>query len=264
MTDYFFQTEQIKLIQGDALEQMEKLYQDNGSYIDMIFADPPYFLSNGGITCKSGSMSVVDKGDWDKSQGIVKDHQFHLKWIYNGQRLLKPGGTMFVSGTFHGIYSIGFAMQELGMKLLNNITWVKPNPPPNLSCRYFVHSTENIIWAAKNANSVQIFNYQHMKQINDGKQMKDVWCFSAPQKSEKTCGKHPTQKPVSLLERIVLSSTKEGDLILDPFSGSGTTGVACLLHKRNYIGIEMDSNYLELSSNRFKNIDVNNEKTKGK
>ncbi|MFH0774202.1 MAG: DNA methyltransferase [bacterium] len=193
---------------------------------DMVFADPPYFLSNGGITCCAGKMVKVDKGQWDKSNGPELNHEFNTTWLSKCQRLLKPNGTIWVSGTHHVIYSIGYAMQQLGMKILNDITWEKPNPPPNLSCRYFTHSTETIIWAAKNDKSKHCFNYDAMRKINAGKQMKSVWAFIPPNGNEKGFGKHPTQKPVALLEQIILASTNEGDLIMDPFSGSSTTGVA--------------------------------------
>ena len=156
-----------------------------------------------------------------------------------------------VSGTFHVIYSIGYAMQQLNMKILNNITWQKPNPPPNLACRYFTHSTETIIWAAKNLKSKHKFNYKLMKEINNDKQMKDVWVMTAPGKSEKTYDKHPTQKPIALLDRLILAVTNEGDLVLDAFNGSGTTGVSCIRTNREYIGIEIDKKFIELSKKRF-------------
>tara|TARA_A100001011_G_C14180441_1_gene786650 strand:+ start:264 stop:1031 length:768 start_codon:yes stop_codon:yes gene_type:complete len=245
-----------QIIQGNCLKEMDKIYCNNGEFIDFIFADPPYFLSNGGITCKNGKMVKVDKGEWDKSKGADLNHEFNIEWIKRCQKILKPNGTMMVSGTFHVIYSVGFAMQQLNMKLLNNITWEKPNPPPNLACRYFTHSTETIIWAAKNIKSKHLFNYQLMRKINNNKQMKDVWNFTAPKKKEKSFGKHPTQKPVDLLSRILLSATNENDLILDPFNGSGTTGVACIINNRRYIGIELEETYIELAKKRFNDIEM--------
>tara|TARA_R110000765_G_C18633368_1_gene573239 strand:- start:47 stop:652 length:606 start_codon:yes stop_codon:yes gene_type:complete len=196
-------------------------------------------------------MVKVDKGDWDKSKGADVNHEFNLEWLKRCQSLLTNDGTIVVSGTHHVIFSIGFAMQQLGMKLLNSITWEKPNPPPNLACRYFTHSTETLIWAAKNEKSKHLFNYSLMKEFNGGKQMKDVWRFTSPKKIEKRYGKHPTQKPESLLERIVLASTNEGDRILDPFSGSGTTGVSAIRNNRHYVGIELDSNYIDIASQRI-------------
>tara|TARA_Y100000817_G_C16741194_1_gene492532 strand:+ start:141 stop:908 length:768 start_codon:yes stop_codon:yes gene_type:complete len=243
-----------KIIQGNCLEEMDKLYKLNGEFVDFIFADPPYFLSNGGFTCQNGKMVKVDKGEWDKSKGADLNHEFNIEWIKRCQKLLKPNGSMMVSGTLHVIYSIGFAIQQLNMKLLNNVTWEKPNPPPNLACRYFTHSTETILWAAKTLKSKHQFNYELMRKINGGKQMKDVWRFTAPKKSEKLFGKHPTQKPVNLISRILLSTTKEKELVLDPFNGSGTTGVACALNNRKYIGIEVEKKYIDLTIKRIEEL----------
>ncbi|MGZ4973981.1 MAG: DNA-methyltransferase, partial [Limisphaerales bacterium] len=217
---------------------------------DMIFADPPYFLSNGGITCHAGKMVKVDKGDWDKSQGPEVNHEFNLEWLKRCQCVLKPNGTIWVSGTHHVIFSIGYAMQQLGYKILNDIAWEKPNPPPNLSCRYFTHSTETVIWAAKDIKSKHAFNYKLMKQVNGGKQMKTVWRFTAPGNSEKTFGKHPTQKPLTLVERCIAASTQEGDWVLDPFLGAGTTAVASVRLNRNFLGIELDLQHATLACRR--------------
>lgn len=241
-----------ELIRGNCLEVLDALFEEKGEFVDFIFCDPPYFLSNGGITCKNGKMVKVDKGDWDKSEGPGINHEFNFEWIRRCQKILKPNGTLMVSGTFHVIYSIGFAIQQLDMKMLNNITWQKPNPPPNLACRYFTHSTETIIWAGKHPKSKHLFNYDLMKEINGGKQMKDVWTMTAPGKNEKEHGKHPTQKPIELLQRLIMAATNEGDLVLDAFNGSGTTGVACIETNRKYIGIELDKEYVSLSKKRFK------------
>lgn len=247
----------IKLIKGDALEVLKLAREES---VDMIFADPPYFLSNGGITCHSGKMVSVNKGDWDKSKGVQENHKFNLNWLKLCQKVLKKDGTIWVSGTTHIIYSVGYAMQELDYKILNDIIWYKRNAPPNLSCRYFTHSTEIILWAAKNKKSKHYFNYELMKELNNGKQMRNVWEISAPSPSEKNFGKHPTQKPIELLKRIILASTKENDIILDPFCGSSTTGVAGVLLGRRYIGIDLDENYLELSKKRLENS-IKNKKT---
>ncbi|MBF0118186.1 MAG: site-specific DNA-methyltransferase [Desulfobacterales bacterium] len=238
----------IRLLSGNCIEIL-KIAKENS--VDMIFADPPYFLSNGGITCHAGKMVSVNKGKWDKSKGVEENHRFNLEWLKACQRVLKPDGTIWVSGTTHIIYSVGFAMQELGYKILNDIIWYKRNAPPNLSCRYFTHSTEIVLWAAKNEKSKHYFDYQLMKKINQGKQMRNVWELSAPLSEEKKFGKHPTQKPVELLKRIILSSTKEGDLTLDPFCGSSTTGIASLLLNRKYVGIDLEEEYLELSKKRI-------------
>ena len=241
----------IQIIKGNCLDVMDELYEEKGEFVDFIFADPPYFLSNGGITCQNGRMVKVDKGEWDKSKGVKINHKFNLEWIKKCQKLLKPNGSFMVSGTFHAIYSIGYAIQQLNMKTLNNITWEKPNPPPNLSSKYFTHSTESIIWAAKTQKSKHYFNYELMKRMNNGKQMKDVWKMTSPKKSEKTFGKHPTQKPLELLTRIILSTTKETDLVLDPFNGSGTTGLSCNLNNRKYIGIELKDEFIRLTHRRL-------------
>lgn len=242
----------IWLFHADCMEFMDVLidrYPD-GKF-DMIFADPPYFLSNGGITCHAGKMIKVDKGQWDKSKGPDLNHEFNTSWLSRCQKLLKSNGTIWVSGTQHVIYSVGYAMQQLGMKILNNITWEKPNPPPNLSCRYFTHSTETVIWAAKNNKSKHLFNYAQMRKTNGGKQMKDVWSMTAPKNIEKTFGKHTTQKPIQLLERIILASTNINDLIFDPFSGSSTTGVAAIKLGRKFIGCELENDYISLSIKRL-------------
>ncbi|MDX1922860.1 MAG: site-specific DNA-methyltransferase [Alphaproteobacteria bacterium] len=242
----------IYLYQQDCFELMDKIAQKypDGCF-DMVFADPPYFLSNGGITCHAGKMVKVDKGKWDKSKGAEKNHEFNLDWLSRCQKLLKPNGTIWVSGTMHAIYSIGFAMQQLGFKMLNDIVWEKPNPPPNLACRYFTHSTETVLWAAKNAKSKHYFDYDFMKSENDGKQMKSVWRILPPDKSEKLHGKHPTQKPVSLIERCILASTKEDNFVFDPFAGSSTTGVAAINTGRRFCGVEKEKEFVDLSIKRL-------------
>ena len=239
-----------RLYHGNSLELLDAIAAryPEGRF-DAIFADPPYFLSNGGITCHAGKMVKVDKGDWDKSQGPDVNHEFNREWLQRCQRVLKPNGTIWISGTHHVIFSIGFALQQLGFKILNDIAWEKPNPPPNLSCRYFTHSTETILWAAKNEKSKHIFNYRAMKAVT-GKQMKTVWTMPAPARSEKTLGKHPTQKPLAIIERCLLASTHEGDWVFDPFLGSGTTAIACVRLKRNFVGIELDTHHLTLAIRR--------------
>lgn len=240
------------LYQANCLELMDRLIEKypHGRF-SCIFADPPYFLSNGGFTCHAGRMVKVDKGKWDKSQGSEINHEFNLAWIDRCRKLLLPDGTLWVTGTHHVIFSVGFAMQQLGMKILNDIAWEKPNPPPNLSCRYFTHSTETLLWAAKSEKSKHYFDYPAMRAENDGKQMKTVWRMKSPANSEKTFGKHPTQKPLSLLQRIITASTKKGELVLDPFSGSATTGVACLSLGRRFVGIEQEQEYINLAIQRL-------------
>ncbi|PPR48032.1 MAG: Modification methylase DpnIIB [Alphaproteobacteria bacterium MarineAlpha5_Bin9] len=245
----------IKLYQGDSIKILDELIKSKKIKFDCIFADPPYFLSNGGVSVKNGKRVSVNKGYWDKSKGIEKNFNFNLKWLSKCQKLLTNNGTIWISGTFHIIYSIAYIAEKLDMKFLNNIVWQKPNPPPNLSCRYFTHSTETILWLAKNKKSKHQFNYNYTKNINKNKQMKDVWTISSPKKIEKQFGKHPTQKPYKLLDIILNTSTSEGDYILDPFNGSGTTGVVSALKNRRYIGIEKEKKYCDLSIKNFENLE---------
>lgn len=244
------------LLFGDSFQLLKKLEEKS---IDMIFADPPYFLSSGGISCHSGKQVNVNKGDWDTTLTIEGKVKYNRNWIRLCKKVLKDDGTIWISGTFHNIYSIGVALELEGFSLINNITWVKPNPTPNLACRCFTNSTETILWARKqitpNKKGKHTFNYSLMKQINGGKQMKDVWIIGLPSKTEKEFGKHPTQKPEALLERIILASTNEEDLILDPFNGSGTTGVSALRLKRKYIGIDNHLEYLEISKKRLEKLE---------
>lgn len=238
----------LKIYQGDCLEILAAIPENS---VDLIFADPPYFLSNGGITCHAGRMVSVNKGAWDRSRGPDANHEFNRAWLAASQRVLKPNGSIWVSGTSHVIHSVGFAMQQLGFKLLNDISWVKPNPPPNLSCRYFTHATETIIWAAKDKKSRHTFHYKAMKALAGDKQMKSVWQIRPPERDEKRFGKHPTQKPVALLERILLASTNEGDLVLDPFSGSGTTLVTAFRLRRRAVGCDLALEWLSFSIRRI-------------
>ena len=251
-------TKPYRLYHADCLEQMQKMPENT---FDMIFADPPYMLSNGGISCQNGQAVSVNKGKWDESQGLEKDFEFHKAWLTECKRVLKPNGTLWVSGTYHSIYSCGFAIQLLGFHILNDISWFKPNASPNMSCRFFTASHETLIWARKNKASKHIFNYESMKDGNfprDGlkkahTQMRSVWSISTTPQSEKTFGRHPTQKPMDLLERIVLASTNPGDLILDPFMGSGTTGVAAVKHGRRFVGIEREQEFIDLAERRIYN-----------
>lgn len=240
------------LYNGDALGLLPQIFPKTAdASCDLIFADPPYFLSNGGVTCQSGKMVSVNKGGWDRLESVAAMHEFNRAWLAACRAALKPHGTIWVSGTRHVIYSVGFAMQQLDFKLLNEITWEKPNPPPNLSCRYFTHSTETILWAARDANSKHKFNYKLMRKQNHDKQMKSVWQLTAPSSAEKRFGAHPTQKPLALLERIIAASSEEGDLVVDPFVGSGTTGIAATRLGRRFVGIDTEARFLDLAIERY-------------
>ncbi len=242
----------IALYEGDCLEFLDQVAQEHPEgCFDVIFADPPYFLSNGGITCHAGKRVKVDKGDWDKSRGPDFNHEFNCEWLRRCQRVLKPHGSVWVTGTQHVIFSVGYAMQRLGFKILNHITWEKPNPPPNLSCRYFTHSTESLIWAARDERSKHLFEYKLMRRINGGKQMKTVWKIPSPNAAEKRFGKHPTQKPVALVERCLLASSRAGDLVLDPFVGAGTTAVAAARLGRRCVGVDLDAHFIEVAARRI-------------
>lgn len=244
-----YETSESCLICEDTFKAMRNVCDES---IDMIFADPPYFLSNDGITCSAGKMISVNKGKWDKIDTIQEKHKFNRKWIKECKRILKPNGSIWISGTLHNIYSIGMALEQEGFKIINNITWQKTNPPPNLACRCFTHSTETVLWAKKGSKKAKhIFNYELMKTRNGGKQMKDVWTGTLTPLREKREGKHPTQKPLYLLERIIEASTNVGDTILDPFCGSSTTGVAAKMLGRKYVGIDNSEEYIELSIKRL-------------
>ena len=254
------------LIQGDSREVIPRLAAV-GIRPSLIFADPPYHLSNNGVTCQSGQMVSVNKGKWDQSQGVRQDHEYILSWIQPCLAALARGGSFWVSGTQHVIFSVGYAFQELGAKILNTIIWEKLAPPPNLACRYYTHSHETILWVRRSEKEKHTFHYAFEKEANGGKQQKDIWSprdldidgkevmpnhwrIGAPKKAEKLLGKHPTQKPVELLDRIIRCSSNPGEMVLDPFSGSATTGVAALGNRRRFIGIETDAEYLDLAKRR--------------
>lgn len=258
-TEPYYKKDNFVLYQEDCLKILEQLPENS---IDMVFADPPYLLSNGGFSVHAGKRVSVDKGDWDKSNGLKKDFEFHLEWIQAVKRVLKPSGTLWISGTYHSIYQCGFALQVAGFHVLNDIAWFKPNASPNLSCRFFTASHETLIWARKDKKAKHIFNYDLMKNgtwpedalKKPGLQMRSVWSMGTPKPSEKIFGKHPTQKPLDLLRRIVLASTKKGDVVLDPFTGSSTTGIASILNDRKFIGIDLEKKFLELSVKRFEDL----------
>lgn len=262
MTAPFFKKNDFVLYNSDCVDILSSL---PNNYVDMIFADPPYMLSNGGFTCKNGRRTSVDKGEWDKSLGFESDFLFHKSWMEECRRVLKPEGTIWVSGTYHSIYQCGFLLQQLGFHILNDIAWFKPNAAPNLSCRFFTASHETLIWARKEKKAKHTFKYDKMKNGDfpediikkPNTQMRSVWSVPTPRPSEKLFGKHPAQKPLALLRRIIEASTGEGDIILDPFNGSGTTGLAAaMIGNRKYIGIDIDKEYLILTANRYNDLNL--------
>jgi len=252
-------TEAFLLIHGDAVESMRNLQPNS---VDFVFADPPYFLSNDGISVLSGRQVSVNKGDWDRSHGLEADFAFHLDWLSEVKRVLTPSGTVAVSGTYHSIYQCGFALQKLGFRILNEIAWFKPNAAPNLAGRNFAAAHETIVWASKDPKSRHVFNYEQMKDgefpgdqlKNPGKQMRSVWSIPATPLREKSFGRHPTQKPLALLERFILACTLPGQNVLDPFCGSGTTGVAAISHGRAFTGIDNNLEFIELARKRMEGL----------
>lgn len=253
---YFKSTDKnFYLLHGDTMDLLPQFDHK----FDMVFADPPYFLSNNGLSIQSGKIVSVNKGKWDKSHGFDYVNDFNRKWLSLVRDKMKDDATIWISGTMHNIFSIGQILTELDFKILNVITWEKNNPPPNFSCRFFTHSTEQIIWARKKAKVPHYFNYELMKQLNGDKQMKDVWKLPAIARWEKSCGKHPTQKPLSVLTRLILASTKPNAWILDPFTGGSTTGIAANLANRRFLGIDQEEEFLKISKNR--KLEIENKKT---
>lgn len=246
----------IDLWTGEAVSLLRKM--ETGS-IDFIFADPPYFLSNDGFTVQSGKAVSVNKGDWDKSKGFDEEIAFHEEWLSECKRVLKKDATLVISGTYHSIYKCGNILQKLEFRIINDITWFKPNGAPALAGRNFTASHETLIWASKSKKSKHTFNYQKSRTWevdNDliyrkGKQMRSVWSIPTTPKREKRHGNHPTQKPYELLRRVIELCTKENDLVLDPFCGSGTTGVACVLSGRRFVGIDLEEAYVDLTKKRI-------------
>lgn len=273
----YYEKPNFTLYQANCLNVLAELPENS---VDMVFADPPYFLSSGSFTCQNGKMVSVKKGDWDLSNGTKKNYEFHVEWIKACRRVLKQNGTIWISGTYHSIYQCGYALQVTEFHFLNDIAWFKPNASPNLSCRFFTASHETLIWARKDKKAKHTFNYETMRNWKDNyqklfkckhtgkdetadllhspnKQMRSVWAINTPKNIEKRFGKHPTQKPEDLLKLVVLASTNKGDLILDPFTGSSTTGIVAYLLGRNFIGVDIEPNFLDVSIKRFEELDRN-------
>lgn len=248
----------LELIHSDALHELKAMPSES---FDLIFADPPYFLSRGGFSVSSGRQVPVTKGLWDEpgSGDGMEPADFHMAWITESKRLLKPNGSIVISGTYHSIVDYGVALKENSFKILNDIIWFKPNGAPNLSRRRLTASHETLIWAAKGDTTKHTFNYDQMRESQfdgdkikrPGRQLRSVWWIPSTPRSQKKLGAHPTQKPLSLLERVVLAFTNPGDTVLDPFMGSGTTGVVCAKLDRSFVGIEREYEYFELAKRRM-------------
>lgn len=244
-----------KIIIGDCLEKLKEV-EDNS--IDLIFADPPYNMSKKNGLGWKFSKHVTMQEAWDMFE---KDEffNFNVKWISECLRVLKHGGSLWVCGSFHNIYQLGSILRQYDeVKINNSIVWFKPNAQPNITCRFFTESTEHLIWASKNGNGRKwLFNYNVTKKyISDrlnpaGKQTRNVWAIPLTPKAEKWAGEHPTQKPIELLRRIIISTSKKGDTVLDPFLGSGTTSVVAKMLRRNSIGIEKDPKWLPIIKKRM-------------
>ena len=238
-----------KIIIGDCLKELPKIPDES---VDLVFADPPYNMSKKRGLGWKYSKHITMQEEWDM---FSKDEyfKFNQKWIKEALRVLKHGGSLWICGSFHNIYQVGFILQHIeDIKINNSIVWFKPNAQPNITCRMFTESTEHLIWASKNGNGKKwTFNYETMKKMNNGKQMRNVWGIPLTPKKEKWAGEHPTQKPMELLRRVILSSTNEGDTVLDPFVGSGTTLVVAKMLNRNSIGIEKEKKYYDIIQKRL-------------
>ncbi|CAN5598552.1 site-specific DNA-methyltransferase [soil metagenome] len=233
---------------ADCVELMNLMPTES---VDVVFADPPYRLSTGGVTVKSGRLASVDKGSWDHSRGLREDHKFNLRWLKAARRILKPDGTLWVSGTQHIVFSLGFALQQLGFRIINDIIWHKPNATPNAMHTTFTHSHETLLWASKGKGARHTFNYDLINSPDPTGQVSSVWRIRTVPKAEKLYGYHPTQKPLKLVRRALLASTQEGALVLDPFCGSGTTAVAAKELNRFFVGAELEEEYAELAARRI-------------
>jgi len=252
-----------KIILGDCIEKMKEFPDES---IDLIFADPPYFMqTEGELTRPEGSKFAGVEDEWDKFKGYNHYDEFSLNWLKECKRVLKKDGTIWVIGSFQNIYRIGFIMQNLGYWILNDVIWSKPNAAPNFAGTRFQNSHETMLWCSKDKDSNYTFNYKTMKHLHDGKQDKSIWDIGICIGKERLKGNdgkkaHSTQKPEKLLYKVILSSSKPGDIVLDPFFGTGTTGAIAKLLGRNYIGIEREKNYILDARKRIEAIipEINN------
>lgn len=251
--DFYFQStdHQFNLYQGDVAECLNNM----STKCDMVFADPPYFLSRGYSSIINGERKSFEKGEWDRVTSFDNINEFNRRWLLACRNVLKNDGTIWVSGTYHNIFSVATCMVELGFKVLNIIVWQKSDAKPTLSRNYFNFTTEYLVWARKNEKVPHYFNCDLMEQINGGTRMGDVWRIPFVASWEMKQGKHPTQKPLRLLYRIILSSTRKGELILDPFAGSCTTGIAANLLGRKFIGIDRSREFLDYAIKRKHEIE---------
>lgn len=261
----FAKTDNFSLYEGSIPDALTELGTE---CFDLVWADPPYLLSNNGTSVQSGKRVSVNKASWDRSRGTARqDYLFQESWISGVKRLLKwPHGSLMITGTYHSIYHCGHALLMDGWHIINDIVWFKPNGAPNIGCRCFSASHEILLWASLAKNARHKFNYSDMKNgdwhekdilKHPGKQMRSVWSIPTAGKNEKTCGSYKTQKPISLLRRCIASCTDPGDLILDPFCGSGTTGIVAVSMGRRFVGIDNNPNALELALKRFNELERN-------
>lgn len=247
----YHQSENFILYQGDSLSLINEL-EDNS--IDVVFADPPYFLSSGRKMDIAGRKVAFEKGLWDRMRSPQEIDEFNEKWIKAVRQKMKENGTIWISGTFHNIFSVERLLVDYGFKIINLISWQKTNPREIIDGQHLTFSTEIIVWARKSFHGRHVYNHNLMVRLNGGKPLTDVWKIPTTESWETNCGKHPTQKPLRLLYRIILASTREGDTILDPFAGSCTTGIAANLLQRNFIGIDQCKEFLDIGIRRKREI----------
>lgn len=247
----YHQSEYFTLYQGDSLSLINGL-EDNS--IDVVFADPPYFLSSGRKMDIAGRKVYFEKGSWDRMRSTQEIDAFNEKWIKAVRQKMKEEGTIWISGTFHNIFSVERLLVNNGFKIINLVSWQKSNPHEIVDGQHLTFSTEILVWARKSLHGRHCYNHELMMQLNGGKVLTDVWKIPTSGTWERTCGYHPTQKPLRLLYRIILASTHEGDTILDPFAGSCTTGIAANLLGRKFIGIDQSKDFLDLGIRRKQEI----------